>query len=120
MKTTGWKSKALHDLLWLVGAGVGGVGAPTAWAQTNLALGSGQQKAQACAVCHGPLGLSHAPDAPHLAGQPALYVAAQLKAYRSGARKHEVMSVMAKPLSDEDIADLSAWFAAIRIEAAPP
>ena len=81
----------------------------------------GRQKAQSCAVCHGQTGLSVTPDAPHLAGQPALYVAAQLRAYRSGARKHEVMVFMAKPLSDDDISNLAAWFASIRVEAhAPP
>jgi cytochrome c553 len=84
-------------------------------------LAAGRLKAQqACAVCHGPLGLASAPDAPHLAGQNALYLSSQLKAYRSGARRHEVMAVMAKPLSDEDIANLSAWYAAIRIEAHAP
>jgi cytochrome c553 len=66
------------------------------------------------------MGLSSAPDAPHLAGQPAMYVAAQLRAYRSGARKHEVMAVMAKPLTDDDIANLAAWFASIKIEASAP
>lgn len=81
---------------------------------------AGRVKAQSCAVCHGPLGLSSAPDAPNLAAQPALYVAAQLRAYRSGARKHEVMAVMAKPLTDEDIANLAAWFASIRVEAQAP
>ncbi len=81
---------------------------------------AGRQKAQACTVCHGPLGLSSAPDAPHLAGQPALYTAAQLRAYRSGARKHEVMAVMAKPLTDDDIANLAAWFASLRVDVQPP
>lgn len=83
-------------------------------------LTAGRAKAQACAVCHGALGISTTPDAPNLAGQPALYVAAQLRAYRSGARKHEVMAVMAKPLSDDDIGNLAAWFAAIKVEATPP
>ncbi len=83
-------------------------------------IDAGRTKAQACAVCHGPLGVSTQPDAPNLAGQPALYVSAQLRAYRSGARKHEVMSVMAKPLTDDDIAQLAAWYAAIRIEATAP
>jgi cytochrome c553 len=83
-------------------------------------LDAGRTKAQACAVCHGQAGVSTAPDAPNLAGQPALYLSAQLRAYRSGARKHEVMSVMAKPLTDDDIAQLAAWFSAIRIEATPP
>ena len=83
-------------------------------------IASGRQKAQACAVCHGPQGLSVTPDAPNLAGQPALYTAAQLRAYRSGARKHELMAVMAKPLTDDDIANLAAWFASIRVEAQLP
>ena len=83
-------------------------------------IASGRQKAQACAVCHGPQGLSVTPDAPNLAGQPALYTAAQLRAYRSGARKHEVMAVMAKQLTDADISNLAAWFASIRVEAQLP
>lgn len=81
---------------------------------------AGRTKAQACAVCHGAAGISVTPDAPNLAGQPALYVAAQLRAYRGGQRKHEVMSVMAKPLTDDDIRDLAAWFSSIRIQATPP
>ena len=96
----------------------------TAWCTAATAqVGNpqtGRQKAQPCGVCHGPTGVSVAPDAPNLAGQPALYVAAQLKGYRDGLRKHEVMAVMARPLSDEDIAHLAAWYAAIRIEATAP
>lgn len=84
-------------------------------------VAAGRQKAQACTVCHGPLGLSVTPDAPHLAGQPVIYLAAQLRAYRSGVRKHEVMVFMAKPLSDDDINNLAAWFSSIRVDAqAPP
>jgi cytochrome c553 len=79
-------------------------------------VAAGREKAQACAVCHGQNGLSVAPDAPHLAGQPAIYLAAQLRAYRSGKRAHEVMAVMAKPLSDADIDNLAAWYASIAIE----
>ena len=81
---------------------------------------AGRQKAQACSVCHGALGLHTTPDAPSLAGQPAMYVAAQLRAYRSGARNHAVMKVIAAPLSDADIGDLAAWFAAIKVEASAP
>jgi cytochrome c553 len=77
----------------------------------------GRIKSQACAVCHGPNGISTTPDAPNLAGQPAIYLSTQLRAYRSGARKHEVMAVMAKALTDDDIAQLAAWFASIRVEA---
>lgn len=105
------KTATLAALITLAGAG-----GPAA-AQDAAA---GRAKAAACSVCHGPLGLSNAPDAPHLAGQPAMYLAAQLRAYRSGARKHEVMAVMARPLSDDDIANLAAWFASIRVEAQAP
>jgi cytochrome c553 len=76
----------------------------------------GRAKAAACAACHGPQGLSVAPDAPNLAGQPELYLAAQLKAYRDGTRRHEVMSLMAKPLSDADIEDLAAWFGSLKVQ----
>jgi cytochrome c553 len=81
---------------------------------------AGKAKAAPCAVCHGANGIAVAPDAPNLAGQPAIYLVAQLKAYRGGARKHEVMSVMAKPLTDDDIANLAAWFSSIKVEATLP
>lgn len=87
------------------------------WARDAQA---GRIKSQSCAVCHGPAGISSAPDAPHLAGQPAIYLERQLKAYRSGERKHEVMAVIAKPLTDADIANLAAWYSSIRVEAEAP
>jgi cytochrome c553 len=73
-------------------------------------------------VAHGTgaLGVATAPDTPHIAGQPERYLSEQLKAYRSGKRFHEVMSVMAKPLSDDDIGDLSAWFSSLTVEAKAP
>ena len=77
-------------------------------------------KAKMCAVCHGEFGISVLPNAPSLAGQPEIYLAEQLKAYRSGKRSDETMSVIAKPLTDAEIADLAAWFASIPIEAKPP
>jgi cytochrome c553 len=83
-------------------------------------ISAGRAKAQACAVCHGPLGVSTHPQAPNLAGQPADYLRAQLRAYRSGARQNEMMTLMAKPLSNDDIDQLSAWFSALRIEATAP
>jgi cytochrome c553 len=83
-------------------------------------LAAGRAKAQSCAVCHGLLGLSSQADIPNLAGQPPLYLATQLRAYRSGARKHEVMSLMAKPLTDDEIVNLAAWFAAIKVDAQLP
>jgi cytochrome c553 len=78
---------------------------------------AGRQKAQAvCAACHGPLGVAAMPNTPNLAGQPESYLSEQLKAYRSGKRANEIMSLIAKPLSDSEIADLAAWFASLQIE----
>ena len=76
--------------------------------------------AQMCSTCHGANGLSTLPNAPNLAGQPAIYVAEQMRAYRSGKRTHEVMNVVAKPLSDADIDALAAWYASIKIEVKTP
>ena len=47
------------------------------------------------------------PDTPNLAGQPRTYLAEQMKQFRSGKRSHEVMNVVARPLSDADISDLA-------------
>lgn len=81
----------------------------------------GRTKANAaCAVCHGPNGMSMMPNAPHLAGQPAIYLVEQLKNYRSGKRPHEVMAVIAKPLTDAEIEDLAAWYSSLQISVQTP
>lgn len=80
----------------------------------------GRKKAGQCQVCHGIDGIATIPLAPHLAGESAIYLATQLKAFRSGKREHEMMTVVAKGLSDEDISDLSAWYASIGITATLP
>jgi cytochrome c553 len=81
---------------------------------------AGKAKAQMCSVCHGQLGMAILPEAPNLAGQPATYIGIQLRHYRDGQRKHEVMSVIAKPLTDTEIDNLAAWFHSIKVEAKAP
>jgi len=76
----------------------------------------GKAKAQSCVVCHGPMGISVNPGAPHLAAQPAVYLVEQMQDFRSGKRQNPVMSVIAKPLSDRDIQDIAAWYASIEIQ----
>lgn len=76
---------------------------------------AGGRKAVACQACHGMDGLSRLPDAPHLAGQPAAYLERALRAYRDGERRNEVMSIAARALSDQDVRDLAAYYAAIQI-----
>jgi cytochrome c553 len=77
---------------------------------------AGRAKALACQACHGLDGLSKVPDAPNIAGQTEAYLATQLRAFRSGERKNEAMSVVAATLSDADIDNLAAYFAAIEIK----
>ena len=76
---------------------------------------AGRAKALMCQACHGMDGLSKAPDAPNIAAQIEPYIVAQLQAFKSGARKNDAMSVVTPSLSDTDIEDLAAYFAAIEI-----
>jgi cytochrome c553 len=103
-KLQGWLAAGMLGMVMLSG-GQAHAGDPIA----------GRARAGMCVTCHGPLGLSQAPDAPNLAGQPTIYLMAQLKNYRNGKRQNEVMNVMAKPLTDQDIDDLAAWYASIEI-----
>lgn len=79
-------------------------------------VAAGKRKATACQACHGLDGIAKLPDAPNLAAQPAAYLERELRAYRDGTRRNEVMSVAAKGLSDQEIRDLAAYYSAIRIE----
>ena len=81
---------------------------------------AGRAKALACQACHGLDGLSKLPDAPHLAGQPERYLVKSLDEYRKGVRKNELMTLVVKDLSDQDIADLASYYSAIEISAQPP
>jgi cytochrome c553 len=78
-----------------------------------LAQGSaeaGATKAAACQACHGPSNAN--PQWPNISGQSERYLVEQLKAFRDGKRTDPVMAPMAAGLSDQDIADISAHFAA--------
>ncbi len=94
---------------------------------STAALGAGsadegQSKSTACIACHGPNGNSANPEWPSLAGQHEQYVRKQLAAFKSGARKNPLMTPMAMALSDDDMEDLGAYFAAqkpVGLEADP-
>ena len=79
-------------------------------------VAAGRRKAVACQACHGLDGIARLPDAPNLAAQPASYLERELRAYRAGTRRNEVMGVAAKGLNDADIRDLAAYYSAIQIE----
>ncbi len=76
-------------------------------------IAAGQQRALSCQACHGVDGISLSPQTPNLAGQKALYLSNQLLAYRSGSRKNTLMSPLAQPLTDQDIANLAAYYASL-------
>jgi cytochrome c553 len=80
---------------------------------------AGRQKATTCQACHGLDGLSKHPEAPNLAGQIENYLVKALREYRSGERKNEMMTIVSKDLSDQDIDDLSAFYASIQVEVIP-
>jgi cytochrome c553 len=75
-------------------------------------LDAGKAKVQSvCAACHGAAGVSVSDTIPNLAGQRAPYLEAQLKALKDGTRKSPIMNAMASQLSNDDIANVAAYFA---------
>ena len=72
---------------------------------------AGQGKAAVCSACHGMDGNSVMPLWPNLAGQHEQFISKQLMDFKSGVRKDDTMTAMAAPLSDQDVADLAAWYA---------
>jgi len=97
--------------------------APAAWAEeaaaptagdpfTGGSAEAGAGKAGLCAACHGPGGNSSNPEWPKLAGQHAAYLYDQLQQLKSKQRPSPVMNAQAANLSDQDMRDLAAYFAA--------
>jgi len=79
-------------------------------AASSYALGE-PAALQACIACHGKDGVGLAPTYANIGGQHEAYLALQLRAFRSGARKNALMNGMAAGLSDADIAELARYYA---------
>ena len=78
---------------------------------------AGQAKAAVCAACHGADGIAVIPGYPNLKGQNEQYIASSIKAYKAGQRTGglaPVMQAQANLLSDEDIANLAAYYASLK------
>lgn len=73
---------------------------------------AGRGKSAPCAPCHGADGNATMPGTPSLAGQPAFFTHWQLIKYRDGRRQDPQMSPFARDLTDADMADLAAFYAA--------
>ncbi|AGI22092.1 c-type cytochrome [Pseudomonas sp. MT3] len=72
---------------------------------------AGQAKAAVCGACHGADGNSMAPNFPKLAGQGERYLLKQMHDIKDGKRTVLEMTGLLTNLSDEDLADISAYFA---------
>lgn len=90
------------------------------WAQGSIE--AGKAKSQTCVACHGADGNSLITQYPKLAGQHEKYLEKQLKELKLGmtsggkqGRYEPVMGAMAMPLSEEDMADLAAYYASLPI-----
>ncbi|UUX51578.1 c-type cytochrome [Nisaea acidiphila] len=81
---------------------------------------AGRKIANMCRTCHGLNGYAKIPIAPHIGGEPKAYLEAQLMAFKTGARSHEMMSVVAGGLSAQQIADVASWYAAHEVTAELP
>ena len=86
--------------------------------------GAGAKKVAMCIGCHGLPGYqSSFPQVykvPKIAGQNAKYIVAALSGYRSGDRKYPTMRAIASSLSDQDIADVAAFYEGLGKEAGAP
>ena len=88
-------------------------------AEGNPAAGKARAEAAGCFACHGVDGVATADglatdkNVPNLAAQPDLYLQFQLVFFRKGVRKNEVMNAMAEQLSDDDLRNVSAYFASL-------
>jgi cytochrome c553 len=88
-------------------------------AEGNPAAGKARAEAAGCFACHGVDGVATADglatdkNDPNLAAQPDLYLQFQLVFFRKGVRKNEVMNAMAEQLSDNDLRNVSAYFASL-------
>jgi len=105
--------------LWLKRAGAAAVRAAlpllllAAFSEKALAgVEEGRAKAQSCVACHGPDGNSANPLIPSLSGQPKQFIVSALFQFREGKRKAEPMTGIAANLSNADMNDLAAYFAA--------
>jgi cytochrome c553 len=93
---------------------------PAAAACANGDVAAGKQKAQICAACHGPNGVSALQGTPSLAGQLDQFVQWQLVFFRSGRRPNPAMAPLVANLSDEDIRNLGGYFASLPYFGKPP
>ena len=80
----------------------------------------GKKLSSQCVACHGDNGISVIEEAPNLAGQKELYIWNQLRDYKSGKRQNEIMTIIAKNLTDDEMKDIAAYYGQFKITVVPP
>lgn len=88
------------------------IAAASAHAQPKGDARRGEAKAEACIACHGKAGQDPQAGMPLLSAQPETFVVLQMILFREGLREVPAMNALAKGLSEQDFADLAAYFAA--------
>lgn len=81
-------------------------------AASDVAAGK-QRVAGACASCHGMDGIGIRDRWPNLAGQKDVYIVRQLQAFQQGSRKDSFMTPMARPLTEQAMRDVAAYYASL-------
>ncbi|QBE67275.1 cytochrome c [Pseudoduganella lutea] len=79
-------------------------------------VSAGERLAATCTACHGTRGNTAGTALPPLAGQSKETLLANLKAFKEGSRPATIMTQLAKGYTDEQLAQIAAWFAAQRGE----
>ena len=93
---------------WLAAQGEPRTGRPS----TAARIERGREAAEVCAACHGQNGISMNPEWPSLAGQHESYLLHTLRQYQSGERQNAIMAGQVMMLSDDELRDLAAFYAA--------
>ncbi|NIY95729.1 cytochrome c4 [Salipiger sp. HF18] len=117
-----------HEMMSVVAAGLSAqqISDVAAWYGAHVAsarLPDGVSEADApdaCVSCHGADGIALLPEAPNLAGEVNIYIDTQLKAFRTGKRRHDIMSSIAAEMTDEEIRAVADWYAAVQLEITGP
>ena len=110
---------AVRTLAWIIVALSMAAPVATMAAEGKPDAGKAKAEAAGCFACHGvdgvatESGLAIDKNVPNLAGEPDLYLQFQLVFFRKGVRKNELMNAMAEQLSDDDLRNLSAYFASL-------
>lgn len=100
----------MKSVAWIVGLAVAVLCAAPANAQRQ----SMRPDLSQCAACHGDEGIARDSEVPNLAGQNEAYLVNQLRAFRSGARRHPDMRFMSKTMTDAEIEAYAAYYTALK------